>query len=155
MRYLVTGGSGYIGSRLVDRLSQRDDTEQIVICDVRAPRSHRPDVQYTELDVTDAARVRETIGREKPDVLIHLAFILNPIHDVDRMYNIDVGGTQNVLEAAEAADVQQVLVTSSATAYGAFPDNPVPMAEDHPVRGVPDFEYARVPTRNPARVTWE
>ena len=59
------------------------------------------------------------------------------------MYHIDVGGTQNVLEAAEGAGVQQVLVTSSATAYGAFPDNPVPMTEEHPVRGVPDFEYAR------------
>jgi UDP-glucose 4-epimerase len=143
MRYLVTGGSGYIGSRLVERLSRRDDTEQILICDVRPPRSHRPGVQYVELDVTDAARVRETIERERPDVLIHLAFILNPIHDADRMYDIDVGGTQNVLEAAETAGVQQVLVTSSATAYGAFADNPVPMAEDHPVRGVPDFEYAR------------
>ena len=143
MRYLVTGGSGYIGGRLVERLSQREDTEQIVICDVRPPRSHRPGVQYTQLDVTDAPRVRETIERERPDVLIHLAFVLNPIHDADRMYDIDVGGTQNVLEAAESAGVQQVLVTSSATAYGAFPDNPVPMAEDHPVRGVPDFEYAR------------
>jgi UDP-glucose 4-epimerase len=143
MRYLVTGGSGYIGSRLVERLSQRSDTERILICDVRPPRSHRPGVEYVSLDVTDAARVRETIDRERPDVLIHLAFVLNPIHDADRMYDIDVGGTQNVLEAAESACVQQVLVTSSATAYGAFPDNPVPMAEDHPVRGVPDFEYAR------------
>jgi UDP-glucose 4-epimerase len=143
MRYLVTGGSGYIGSRLVERLSQRSDTERILICDVRPPRSHRPGVEYVSLDVTDAARVRETIDRERPDVLIHLAFVLNPIHDADRMYDIDVGGTQNVLEAAETAGVQQVLVTSSATAYGAFPDNPVPMAEDHPVRGVPDFEYAR------------
>jgi UDP-glucose 4-epimerase len=39
--------------------------------------------------------------------------------------------------------VGQVLVTSSATAYGAFPDNPIPITEDQPVRGVPDFEYAR------------
>jgi UDP-glucose 4-epimerase len=36
-----------------------------------------------------------------------------------------------------------VLVTSSATAYGAFPDNPRPIAEDWPVRGQPDFSYAR------------
>jgi UDP-glucose 4-epimerase len=48
-----------------------------------------------------------------------------------------------VLEAAESAGVQQVLVTSSATAYGAFPDNPVPITEEQTVRGVPDFEYAR------------
>ena len=36
-----------------------------------------------------------------------------------------------------------MLVTSSTTAYGAFPDNPVPITEDWPVRGVPAFEYAR------------
>ena len=34
-------------------------------------------------------------------------------------------------------------MTSSATAYGAFPDNPMPIAEDWPVRGQPDFSYAR------------
>jgi UDP-glucose 4-epimerase len=143
VRYLITGGSGYIGSRLVERLAQRDNVERILICDVRPPRAFRPKVEFEQLDVTDKARVRELVEREKPDVLIHLAFLLNPIHDEFRMYEVDVGGTQNVLEAAEHAGVQQLLVTSSATAYGAFPDNPVPITEDQTVRGVPDFEYAR------------
>ncbi|HEY2602902.1 MAG TPA: NAD-dependent epimerase/dehydratase family protein [Thermoleophilaceae bacterium] len=143
MRYLVTGGSGYIGSRLVERLSQRDDVERILICDIRPPTSFRPKTEFRQLDVTDKARVRELVESERPDVLIHLAFLLNPIHDEFRMYDVDVGGTQNVLEAAEAAGVRQLLVTSSATAYGAFADNPLPIPEDRPVRGVPDFEYAR------------
>ena len=59
------------------------------------------------------------------------------------MYDIDVNGTQAVLRAAADAGTQQVLVTSSATAYGAFADNPRPIAEDWPVRGQPDFSYAR------------
>lgn len=143
MRYLITGGSGYIGSRLVERLSERPDTERILICDVRPPRVFRPGVSFTQLDVRDAAAVRSAIGSERPDAVIHLAFILNPMHDEAAMYEIDVGGTHNVLEACSAADVGQVMVTSSSTAYGAFPDNPVPLTEDHPVRGVPDFEYAR------------
>src|SRR4029078_10661189 len=50
---------------------------------------------------------------------------------------------QNVLEAAAAAGVGQMVVTSSTTAYGAFPDNPVPLSEDDPVRGSPEFSYAR------------
>ena len=37
MRYLITGGSGYIGGRLVDHLSGREDTERIVIADVNPP----------------------------------------------------------------------------------------------------------------------
>src|SRR5262245_15610854 len=59
------------------------------------------------------------------------------------MYDIDVNGTQAVLEAASNAGVKHVLQTSSATAYGAFPDNPKPIAEDWPVRGAPDFSYAK------------
>ena len=143
MRYLITGGSGYIGSRLVQRLIEREDTERILICDVRPPRVFRPKVEYRPLDVRDAAAVRAMVGGERPDALVHLAFLLNPIHDEDLMYDVDVGGTHNVLEAANEAEVGQVLVTSSATAYGAFPDNPVPITEEHPVRGVPDFAYAR------------
>jgi UDP-glucose 4-epimerase len=143
VRYLITGGSGYIGSRLVERLSELDETERILICDVRPPRVFRPNVEYRELDVRDAGAVHETVALERPDALVHLAFILNPMHDEAAMYEIDVGGTHNVLEACSQADVGQVLVTSSSTAYGAFPDNPVPLTEEHPVRGVPDFEYAR------------
>ena len=143
MRYVVTGGSGYIGSRLVDRLVQRDDTERVLICDVRPPRTYRPKAEYRQLDVRDATGACEVLRAERPDALVHLAFVLNPIHDERTMYEIDVGGTSNVLEAAAAAEVPHVLVTSSATAYGAFPDNPVPLTEDDPVRGVPDFEYAR------------
>jgi UDP-glucose 4-epimerase len=143
LRYVVTGGSGYIGTRLVERLAESDDTERITICDVRPPRSFRPKVAYERLDVRDGARARQILEREQPDSLVHLAFVLDPIHDENTMYEVDVNGTSNVLEAAEAAGVEHVMVTSSATAYGAFPDNPVPLTEDHPVRGVPDFEYAR------------
>jgi UDP-glucose 4-epimerase len=59
------------------------------------------------------------------------------------MYDIDVNGTAAVLRASAEAGTKQVLVTSSATAYGAFADNPKPIAEDWPVRGQPDFSYAR------------
>jgi UDP-glucose 4-epimerase len=142
VRYLITGGSGYIGSRLVQRLAELDDTERIVVADIRPPDGFRPKVHYERLDVRDAARARELMAAERPDAVVHLAFVLNPIHDEEAMYDIDVGGTQNVLRAASEAGVGQVMVTSSATAYGAFPDNPVPIAEDWPVRGVPSFAYA-------------
>jgi UDP-glucose 4-epimerase len=143
MRYLITGGSGYIGSRLVDLLSRRDDTERIVICDVAPPRDYKPHSTFERLDVRDRAGVRAALERARADALVHLAFILNPSHDERLMYDIDVNGTHNVLEAAGDAGTQQVLVTSSASAYGAFPDNPVPLTEDDPVRGVAGFSYAR------------
>ena len=143
MRYLITGGSGYIGSRLVDHLSGRPQTDAIVVADIRPPASFRPKTTFTALNVRDKAAVRDLLMRERPDCVVHLAFLLDPIHDEATMYDVDVNGTQNVLEAASAAGVQQMLVTSSTTAYGAFADNSVPLSEDDPVRGTPDFSYAR------------
>ena len=87
--------------------------------------------------------MRELLERHEIDVLMHFAFVLNPLRDEAKMYDIDVNGTQAVLQAATDAGVKHVIQTSSATAYGAFPDNPKPIAEDWPVRGQPDFSYAR------------
>jgi UDP-glucose 4-epimerase len=148
MRYVITGGSGYIGSRLVDLLERREDTEKIVICDVAAPKGYRPHTEYERLDVRDREAVRSVLERVRPDVLVHLAFILNPSHDEEFAYNVDVNGTHNVLEAADKVGTRQVLVTTSGVAYGAFPDNPVPLTEDDPVRGVAGFTYARDKTES-------
>jgi UDP-glucose 4-epimerase len=143
VRYLITGGSGYIGGRLIDELSGRDETELIVDLDVRPPNRRWPKTEFVKGDVRDRAAIKALLERREIDALVHLAFILNPIRDEARMYDVDVNGTQAVLQAAAETGVKQVLVTSSATAYGAFPDNPKPIAEDWPVRGAPDFSYAK------------
>ena len=149
MRYLITGGSGYIGTRLVELLSRREDTEKIVIADVVPPRgAYQPKTEFERVDVRDRATVHGALKRANPDVLVHLAFILNPSHDEGFMYGVDVNGTHNVLEAAAEVGIGQVLVTTSAVAYGAFPDNPDPITEDQPVRGVARFSYARDKTES-------
>ena len=94
------------------------------------------------MDIRDRG-IAALIAQERPDALVHLAFVLNPIRDEHTMYDIDVNGTANVLDAAAAAGVPHLLVASSTTAYGAWPDNPVPIPEEHPVRGLPGYEYAR------------
>jgi UDP-glucose 4-epimerase len=142
MKYLITGGSGYIGSRLIGLLAERDDTERIVIADVRPPAVSRPKATYVRMDIRDRT-MRSLLESEQPDALVHLAFVLNPMHDEQTMYDIDVNGTQNVLDAASGAEIKHLLVASSTTAYGAWPDNPVPLTEEHPVRGMPNYEYAR------------
>ena len=149
MRYLITGGSGYIGTRLVELLARRGDTEKIVIADVVPPRGgYQPKTEFERVDVRDRGAVHSALQRANPDVLVHLAFILNPSHDEGLMYDVDVNGTHNVLEAAADAGIGQVLVTTSGVAYGAFPDNPDPITEDHPVRGVARFSYARDKTES-------
>ena len=114
-----------------------------MILDVAAPKRQRPKTQFVQGDVRDRHATRELLQRHEIDCLIHLAFILDPIHDEAKMYDVDVNGTHATLWAASEAGTEQVLVTSSASAYGAFPDNPKPIAEDWPVRGAPEFSYAR------------
>jgi UDP-glucose 4-epimerase len=113
-----------------------------VITDLRAPTVPWPKTTYVEMDIRDGA-LGSLLEVEEPDALVHLAFVLNPMHDEQTMYDIDVNGTQNVLDAAARAGTGHLLVASSTTAYGAWPDNPVPLIEQHPVRGMPNYEYAR------------
>jgi UDP-glucose 4-epimerase len=141
MKYLITGGSGYIGSRLTDLLIQ-DGENEVVNLDIRAPSVPRSRTRFVHMDIRDRG-IAALVAEERPDALVHLAFVLNPIRDEQTMYDIDVNGTANVLDAAAAAGVPHLLVASSTTAYGAWPDNPVPIPEEHPVRGLPGYEYAR------------
>ena len=143
MRYLITGGSGYIGGRLTDELSgARGDRQDRRRRSAPAARTW-PKHEFVKADIRDRRQMQELLERHEIDAVLHFAFVLNPIRDESRMYDIDVNGTQAVLQAAADAGVKQVIQTSSATAYGAFPDNPKPIAEDWPVRGAPDFSYAK------------
>jgi UDP-glucose 4-epimerase len=143
MKYVITGGSGYIGTALTEFLVGRQDTELVAIADVRPPRYPRAKTQFHRTDVRDRAAVRALLEKIQPDALVHLAFMVNPMRDEATMYDIDVNGTLFVLDAASAAGTPHVLVTSSTTAYGAWPDNPEPISEEHILRGQPDFAYAR------------
>ena len=59
MRYLITGGSGYIGSRLTEILAARDDVEEIVALDVRPPASPQAKTTFVRGDVRDAGALAQ------------------------------------------------------------------------------------------------
>jgi UDP-glucose 4-epimerase len=139
---LITGISGYIGGALCRRLEPLTWCARVDGCDLRPPLDKVDKVHYRELDINDPG-LGAWVAERAPDVLLHLAFVLNPMHDEARMRHINVGGTRAVLEAAAAAGTRQVMVASSGTAYGAWPDNPVPLRESDPIRPHRGFQYAR------------
>jgi UDP-glucose 4-epimerase len=143
LRYLITGGSGYIGSRVIDRLAELKTTEAIVNADLRPPEFRPRDSSFRQVDVRDPAAIAAAIAEEKPDVLIHLAFVVDPTHDEPEMYDTNVNGTFNVLAAASAGGVERVFVTTATMAYGPWPTNPVPIDEAQPVHGHSHYVYAR------------
>ena len=99
------------------------------------------DIDFINLDVRDV-KLAEIIHGERIEIVIHLAFTVNPVHNRSLAYDIDVNGTKNVIKSCfSSVDVKQIIHTSSTLAYGAFQDNPV-LTEDHPLRARPNFPYS-------------
>ena len=70
MRYLIAGGSGYIGSRLTAILAARDEAERIVNLDVRPPTAPQAKAEFVRGDVRDFTAIRDLLERERPDALV-------------------------------------------------------------------------------------
>ncbi|MBN1390978.1 MAG: NAD-dependent epimerase/dehydratase family protein [Candidatus Thermoplasmatota archaeon] len=135
MKVLVTGSSGYVGMVLSRHLSERGT--EVVGLDVTENNSWsgNANFRFIECDVTDRKKVKEIFERERPTHVIHLAYLMNPLHDVRREYEIDVVGSRNVFEAAMGTEsVGQFIGMSSTSAYGGWPDNKLWIKEGAPLR---------------------
>lgn len=139
-RIAVTGISGYLGQRLLHALAA-DSQWHVVGVDRRLPTFVPPSLRFALMDVRDPA-LADLLRAERVDALVHLAFIMRPLHDRRRMRAINVEGTRAVLEAAARAGLSQVVFISSVAVYGAHPDNPIPLTEGCPLRPNPDYPYA-------------
>lgn len=110
MLILVTGGSGFIGSHVVDKLVDAD--HKVRVFDTRAP--HRADVEFVEGNITELDEVWAAVAGT--DVVYHFAAAANvdlvKAHPVETV-ETNVMGTVNVLEAARAAGVGRVVFASS------------------------------------------
>jgi nucleoside-diphosphate-sugar epimerase len=134
----VTGAGGYIGSRLIEGLVEDPRVTRVLGFDLRPPRVTSGKLLFDELDVRNPALEARLGG---VDVLVHLAFVMDPIRDEAEMRDVNVNGSQNVFKSAARAGVRKIVYTSSAVVYGAHPDNDVPLTEDSPLRANLDFSY--------------
>jgi UDP-glucose 4-epimerase len=146
MRTLVTGGAGFIGSNLVDALLQRGD-EVTVVDNISTGKRPNLDealaggAQLTELDIRDPEAVDAAVERARPEAIFHLAAqidVRKSVADPANDSSINVGGTINMLRAAQAHGVRRFVNASTGGAiYGEGQILPAP--EDHPV--VPEAPY--------------
>ncbi len=97
--------------------------------------------EFAPLDIR-SPQLQTALADFHPDTIVHFAFVVNPIHDKRLMHDINVGGTLNVFEAVRSLRPARFLTASSATAYGAWPDNPVPISEGWRLKAREDFQYA-------------
>lgn len=115
MRCAVTGGSGFIGSHVVDALI--DAGHQVVILDHRV-RPHRDDVEFKDVDIVNFAAVLN--ATKGCDYIFHLA----AISDVNQAFEqpaycveLNVQGTVNMLEAARHNGIGRVVLASTVWVY--------------------------------------
>jgi nucleoside-diphosphate-sugar epimerase len=94
-----------------------------------------PDLSWYEVDVVDP---RVTGAFAGVTAVVHLAVDLTPDTDRAGQRRRNTRAAQTVITAAFAAGVRRVVVVSSALAYGAYEDNPVPLDDDAPLRAVPE-----------------
>src|SRR5213596_965516 len=140
MRVLVTGGAGFIGSHLVEKLLA-SGYEVVILDDFNDfydPQTKHAniaglarDVTVYHVDLRDSESVRNLFHREKVDAIAHLAARagVRPSIQYPRLYyDTNVTGTLHLLEAARVTGVERFIFASSSSVYGA--SKTVPFSED-------------------------
>jgi UDP-glucose 4-epimerase len=139
MRSLVTGGSGFIGSNLVDALLARGD-EVTVVDDLSTGRRENlaealvAGAELVEADIRDGEAMTDLAQQRKPELIFHLAAqidVRRSVAEPEFDAHVNVGGTANMLEAARLADARRfVFVSTGGAIYGEGDGKPLPLAED-------------------------
>lgn len=154
MRALVTGGAGFIGSTLVDRLLAEGHRVDVVddlssgslanLAEARGDRGH--DLKVHQVDIRDPA-VIDLIADRRPEVVFHLAAqadvrvsVARPTFDAE----VNVLGSLNVLEGARISGASKVVFASSGgTIYGEPVGADLPVVETHPQQPLSPYGVAK------------
>ena len=153
-KILVTGGAGFIGSHVLEKLLQHG-CEDVTVLDsfVSGCRSHIPaGVKITEMDVR-SPRLIPFMTKERFDCVIHLAAqtlvpysMAHPALDAE----INIMGLLNLLEGCRQAGTGQIIFSSSAAVYG---DNPhLPIREDEPLHPLSFYGLSKAASEEYIRI---
>src|SRR5215472_12442332 len=129
MRYVVTGGAGFIGSNTVDELVRRGHSV-VVLDDLSSGKEEnladfRNKITFIKGSITDIEVVRKTM--HEADYVLHLAArtsVPRSVKDPIETNKINIEGTLNVLVAAKELKVKRVVIAASSAAYGETPTLP-------------------------------
>src|SRR5215211_6322447 len=146
MRILVTGGAGFIGSHMVDRLVEQGHTVR-VLDNLSTGRTdnlaaRRGQIELCVQDIRDPEAVRAAVTGV--DRIIHLAALVSvaqSIAEPELAHHVNVTGTLHLLEAARAAGVGRLVLASSCAVYG--DPAQVPTSEDIPPHSLSPYALSK------------
>ncbi len=139
MKLAITGGAGFLGYHVANQLGKEYD--EIVIIDI-APidlKEYPKNVKYYQVDVRDLKELKKVLkGVGK---IVHAAAAL-PLWKRKDIYETNINGTQNVLEAAIANQIKRVVYISSTAVYGVPEKHPI--YENDPLVGVGPYGESKI-----------
>jgi UDP-glucose 4-epimerase len=139
MRVVVTGATGNVGSSLLRALAADDAVEFTLGVARRLPGEGLPGTGYAAADVA----VDDLVPLfRSADAVVHLAWVIQPSHDREALWRVNVLGSQRVFDAAAEAGVKALVVASSIGVYSPR-EGAEPTDESWPRDGVPTAWYAR------------
>lgn len=132
MRILVTGGAGYIGSVIVERLLEDGHTPVVYDSFAKGHQGAVPaGVRVIDGDIRDTALLTETMRREGIEAVIHMVGLIEvglSATNPTAFFEVNVGGSLSVLRAMIETGVKRLVFSSTAALYAA--DAPLPLRED-------------------------
>ncbi len=128
-KVLITGISGGLGRLVALRLR---GAYRVVGVDRLAWEGRPKEIQLVQADLRKRA-FEEVVRRERPKVVIHLGFVRHFRGDAAARHDTNVRGTKTLLDCCVRFGVEQLVLLSSGYVYGAFPDNPFYLDEEHPL----------------------
>lgn len=139
MKHFITGGSGFFGLHLIDRLLQ--EKQEVIVYDrMKLDDSYiQKGVTFADGDVRDSGRMKDAM--RGADFVHHNAAVLPIARSGQEYWDINVGGTRNVLESALANGVKKVLNVSTSAVYGI--PKICPLTEETPLTPLGDYGTAK------------
>jgi UDP-glucose 4-epimerase len=145
-RALVTGGAGFIGSHLAERLVAEGHSVCVVDDLSTGSASNAPPAaRLHHVDICDWDSLRDVIAAFRPQVVFHAAAqtdVGRSIREPDFDARVNVLGGLNVLRAAAAARTRRIVYASSAAVYGT-PER-LPVSETHPTRPISEYGASKL-----------